>query len=511
MRSLAVMAALALLAPAVAEAASPRLVKVPATTRAERARIASWGMEVVEAQESHLTIALQPDKSFTPQVNRELSTIPGVQVLSEDVDEMFRQVVGKAADAGLYHTYEEAKADLTDLATRFPAIASMQSLGKSVEGRDIIALKITGPNASGHHKPVFLFMGCHHAREWISVEVPLAIAKNFCENYATDAGLKALIDSREIWVCPMVNPDGLTYSQNNYKYWRKTRQKNANGTFGVDPNRNYGYKWGTAGDSGNPDSDTYRGTAPFSEPETQNIRDFAKNHLLTTSISFHSYGERVMYPFSYGYVQTPDDALFKNMSVKMAALNKYQPHQSVDLYPSSGDTDDHLYAEAGAMAFTFEVGRTFIPSESEIAKICADNVKAVRLLVEQGAEPFPFLKHTPPAAVAGTLSMSATFDRAHHPTVNPVEVKLHVANGAQIQEVAMTADAANPDVFNGTLQGAPISQPGTPVEYFFTLKDKDGHVVRVPRLSNFTAAASPSAPTALLAPPAGHLMQMLGF
>lgn len=511
MRSLAVMAALALLAPAVAEAAGPRLVQIPATTRAARAEIASWGMEVVEAQESHLTIALQSDKSFSPMVMRKLSTMPGVKVVSEDVDEMFRQVVGKASDAGLYHTYEEAKADLQDLANRFPAIASMQSLGKSVEGRDVVALKITSSERSAHHKPVFLFMGCHHAREWISVEVPLAIAKNFCENYATDAGLKNLIDTREIWICPVVNPDGLTYSQNNYKYWRKTRQKNANGTFGVDPNRNYGYKWGTAGDSGNPDSDTYRGTAPFSEPETQNIRDFAKNHLLTTSISFHSYGERVMYPFSYGYVQTPDDTLFKNMSVKMAALNKYQPHQSVDLYPSSGDTDDHLYAEAGTMAFTFEVARTFIPSESEIAKICEANVKSVRLLVEEGAEPFPFLKHTPPAATAGTLSMSATFDRAHHPTVNPVEVKLHVANGAQIQDVTMTADAANPDVFNGSLQGTPVAQPGGPVEYYFTLTDKDGHVVRVPRLSNFQVAAKSGAPTALLAAPANHLMNMLGF
>lgn len=508
MRSIAVLAALALVAPAIVEAAGPKLVQIPATTREEREKISKWGMDIVDAQDTYLTVAVPSDRKVSNKVNRALTQMPGVKVLSEDVDELFRNVTGKADNAGLYHTYEEAKAELTDLATRFPGIASMQSLGKSVEGRDIIALKITGTAPAPHGKPVFLFMGCHHAREWISVEVPLAIAKNFVEGYATDAGLKALVDSREIWICPMVNPDGLTWSQTNYKYWRKTRQKNPDGSVGVDPNRNYGYKWGTAGDSGDPDSDTYRGTAPFSEPETQNIREFAKNHLLTTSISFHSYGERVLYPYSYAYVLAPDDNLFKGMAAKMAGQNKYVSHQSVDLYPSSGDTDDYLYAEVGSMSFTVELARTFIPAESEIAKICEANVKAVRLLVEQGAEPFPFLKHTPASSTAGTLSVNATFDRAHHPTFAPTEVKI-ISTGEQLQEVAMTADASNPDVYTGSLSA---TQSGAAVEYFFSMKDKDGHVVRVPRIGNFKVAASPSAPTALLpALPGAGLLKMIGF
>ena len=504
MRSLAVIAALVLVAPAIVQAAGPRLIQVPATTREARAQIASWGMEVVDAQESYLTIAVPPDRKSTPKVNHALALIPGVKVISEDVDELIANVMGKASDAGLYHTYDEAKADLTDLATRFPAIASLQSLGKSIEGRDIVALKITGADATPHAKPVFLFMGCHHAREWISVEVPLAIGHHFVEGYATDAAIKALVDSREIWICPMVNPDGLTWSQNNYKYWRKNRHKNADGTFGVDPNRNYGYKWGTAGDSGEPDSDTYRGTEAFSEIETQNIRDFAKAHLLTASISFHSYGERVLYPFSYGYDLAPDDTLLKGMAGKMAEQNKYVSHESVDLYPSSGDTDDFLYMGVGSMSFTIELARTFIPAESEIAGICAANVKAAHVLVEQGAEPFSFLKHTPPSATAGPLSVNATFDRAHHPTVEPTEVKLVVVNGAQINETAMTADAANPDQYSAS---ASAGQAGAGAEYYFTLKDKDGHVVRTPRLSNFKVAASKSAPGAGLP----SLGQMLGL
>ena len=512
MRSLAVLAAMALLAPGLAEARGPRLVQVPATTRAEREAISSWGMEVVEAQADHLTLAVPEDRKVTPKVNRALTRIPGVKIVAEDADELIANTIHRAADAGLYHTHAEVTTDLADLATRFPAIASVQTIGKSIEGRDVQALRITGGDAAPYGKPVFLFMGCHHAREWISVEVPLAIAHYLTENYSTDAGIKALVDSREIWCCPVVNPDGLTWSQTNYKYWRKNRHVNGDGTFGVDPNRNYSYKWGTAGDSGDPDSDTYRGTGPFSEIETQNIRDFAKAHLLTTSISYHSYGERVLYPYSYGYVQAPDNTLFAGMGAKMAEQNKYQSHQSVDLYPSSGDTDDFLYAETGSMSFTVELARSFIPAESEIAGICAANVKAVRVLLEQGAEPFPFLKHTPPSATAGTLSMSAGFDRAHHPTFEPTEVKLVVVNGAQIQEVGMTTDAATPDQWTAAVPGAPVSQPGAPIQYFFGLKDKSGHVARCPRIGNFTVGSPMGAPTALLAPPpTASLLQMIGF
>lgn len=469
-------------------------------------------MEIVEAQNKYLTLAVPEDRKVTPKVNRFLTRIPGVKIVAEDVDELLADVTGRAADAGAYHTPEEAAQELTDLATRFPAICSIQSMGKSVEGRDVVALRIGGGDAAPWGKPVFLFMGCHHAREWISVEVPLAIAKSLTEGYATDAGIKTLVDSREIWICPMVNPDGLAWSQTNYRYWRKNRQKNPDGSFGVDPNRNYSYKWGTAGDSGDPDSDTYRGPEAFSEPETQNVRNFARNHLLTTSISYHSYGERILYPYSYGYVQAPDNDVFVGFGAKMAEQNKYQSHQSVDLYPSSGDTDDYLYAETGSMSFTVELARTFIPAESQIGEICAANVKAVRVLLETGAEPFPFLKHTPPSATAGPLSINATFDRAHHPLFAPTEVKLIVANGEQLQEVAMSADAANPDVYSASLAGTPVAQPGMPVQYFFGLKDKEGRVARVPRLGNFSVGASLGAPTALLAPPPGaDLLRMIGF
>lgn len=496
MRFVCLLAAAGLLLPSAvpARAHGPRLIEVPVSSVAERAQIARWGVEVVDAQPDRVTLAVPVGKKVTPKVDRALSRMPGVKILAEDADELFREFADKP-DAGAYHTYDEAKAELTDLATRFPAIATLHDLGKSHEGRETVALRITGGEASKWGKPVFLFMGCHHAREWISVEVPLAIAKHLVEGYAIDPAIKNLVDTREVWCVPVVNPDGLNYSQSNYKYWRKNRKPNGDGSFGVDPNRNYGYKWGTAGDSGDPDSDVYRGPEAFSEVDTQHIRDFASQRVLTTSISYHSYGERVMFPYSYDYVTAPDDAQFRTHANGMAALNGYRPHQSVEMYPSSGDTDDHLYAEQGSLSYTIELARTFIPQESQIPQITEPNVKAVRYLIENAAEPFPFVKHTPPSAVAGTLAINATFDAAHHPNFRPAEMVCVVKTGDTVQELPMAATADNPDVFAVEVPGATAGQP---VEYFFGLKTADGRVARAPRLSNFSVTPSEGGPRALL-------------
>ena len=502
MRVVAVLAALALVNPASVQAKGPSLVQVPATTQAQRAEVASWGMEIVDAEKDSLTIAVQPDRHATPRVLRRLSQIDGVKVVAEDVDELLRHAAQRAGGVGAYHTYETAQQELKDLASRYPALASVQSIGKSIEGRDVGVLKITGSDSAAWGKPVFLFMGCHHAREWISVEVPLAIAHMLLDGYATDASIKKLVDSREIWICPVVNPDGLNWSQTNYRYWRKNRHVNADGTFGVDPNRNYGYKWGVSGDSDEPDSDVYHGTGAFSEPEVQNVRDFATAHLLTADISYHSYGEHVLFPYSYGYDQAPDNDKFAVWAKGMADQNAYLPHQSVDLYPSSGDTDDFLYMGTGSASFTTELARTFIPEDSEIPGICDVNCKAVRYMLDACADPFPYMKHTPPAANAGPLSVTAQFDRAHHPVFNPTEVKLVVTSGNTVQEIPMAADASNPDSYTVNVPG--LTGASEPVQYFIGLKDKDGRAVRSPRLGTYTVGGR-------RALPASNLLQLTGF
>jgi murein tripeptide amidase MpaA len=487
-----------------AVARGPRLVRVPVSGRDDVERIARWGVEIVEARRDALTLAVPHATAVTPKVDRALSRMPGTEVVCEDVDRLFAAFRDRP-EIGAYHTLDEVNADLDALAAANPAIARVESIGKSVDQRDVRALRITGPDPAPWGRPVFLFMGAHHAREWISVEVPLAIARWLVEGYATDPAVKGLVDTREVWIVPAVNPDGLAYSQNEYRYWRKNRRSNPDGSFGVDPNRNYGYKWGTSGTSDHPGSDVYCGPSAFSEPETRNVREFAIARNLTVSISYHSYGESILFPWSYGYEQSADHAALQEIARQMASQSGYDPMQSVELYPSSGDTDDYLYGETGALPFTTEVGRSFIPEESQIAGICAANLKAVRWLLENAAETFPFVKHSPPAPPAAAASGSDTvivadFDRAHHQKFDPVEVKLVVTSGGTAQELAMAADPAQPDRYAVTLR-----EPAAPsMEYFFGLRDKDGKVARCPRLGQFSpgGAPAPAPPPAPPLPPA---------
>ncbi|MCK4432155.1 MAG: zinc carboxypeptidase, partial [Candidatus Aminicenantes bacterium] len=175
---------------------------------------------------------------------------------------------------GAFHSYKEIEQDLLAIESSYPNLARVIDIGDSLENRNIYALKISDNVQMEEDEAGVLFLGCHHAREWISVEVPFLIGKYLVENYATNSEIKELVDQSEIWIIPLVNPDGLEYSIHFYRYWRKNMRDNGDGSYGVDLNRNYGFKWGydNAGSSPIPFSGTYRGKSPFSEPETQAIR-----------------------------------------------------------------------------------------------------------------------------------------------------------------------------------------------------------------------------------------------
>jgi murein tripeptide amidase MpaA len=125
------------------------------------------------------------------------------------------------------------------------------------------------------------------------VEVPLYVAKHLAENYATDPHIRDLVDQAEVWIVPLLNPDGLEYTIHFYRYWRKNMRDNENRTYGVDPNRNYDYMWGNdnEGSSAISSSYVYRGPAPFSEPETQAIRDLFAQRDFQVSINYHNYSQ----------------------------------------------------------------------------------------------------------------------------------------------------------------------------------------------------------------------------
>lgn len=304
---------------------------------------------------------------------------------------------------GAYHSTLELETDLRVLERDHPGLASLREIGETLEKRKIWALKISDNAAADEGEPAVLFTGCHHAREWISVEVPFLFAKYLLEHYDSDAGVRGLVDASEIWVVPVVNPDGLEYSIHVYRYWRKNRRANADGTFGVDINRNYGLAWGidNEGSSGYPGSDIYRGTGPFSEPETAAVRRLFSGASIDfrAMISYHSYGQDVLYPWGYTTEPAPADASLAALAGTMAGLiassrgTVYTPGQaSRALYLTNGDTIDWAYGVAGAPAFTIELPPVdidhggFFNDEAAIAAVFEENLPAMIYLASYAVD-----------------------------------------------------------------------------------------------------------------------------
>jgi hypothetical protein len=186
-----------------------------------------------------------------------------------------------------------------------------------------------------------------------------------------------------------------------YRYWRKNRRDNGDGSYGVDLNRNYGFKWGYDDEGSSPQSNSYtfRGPAPFSEPETQAIRRLCEQHLFQAMISYHNYSQLILYP--WGYTSEPADqkALLHKLGQEMSELIEpvngryYEAAQSgVSLYLSNGDTTDWALGIIGIPSFTVELPPVdifhgeFFNSEEDIQSIFNENLPAMLYLAEWALE-----------------------------------------------------------------------------------------------------------------------------
>jgi hypothetical protein len=358
----------------------------------------------------------------------ELNAIaPKNEVLIPDVDEHMRRM-GVLGVGSAYHTQEEVYADMDSVATAYPDICKLESIGTSIEGRDLWALKISDNVTLTESEPRVLYLGCHHAREVITVEIPLYIMYWLVHNYGTDSLATYLVDNREIWIVPLMNPDGREYVEHTGD-WRKNRRNNGDGSYGVDLNRNWGYMWGydDEGSSPNPSSETYRGSAGFSEPETQAVRDFMLDYQFDACVSYHSYGKLVLWAWGYTYDPCPDNDLFAALGDSMASLNGYTPGPGSNLYLTNGDSDDWMYGEQSAkdkvFSYTFEVGTEFYPPESEIPTLCAQNLEASLLAAEYAGNMLRMLPPGTPVIASmpddddGVFTVSWTPDMSD--TVNP--------------------------------------------------------------------------------------------
>jgi len=285
----------------------------------------------------------------------------GVEQLQ--VAESYVATLADVLAVAAYHSAATLEQDLRQLAAQEPQLVELREIGRSLENRPIWALRI-GERKESADK--VLFMGCHHAREWVAVEIPYLLAKYLVDN-AHQPPVQQWLTQGEVWVVPMVNPDGHEYSRTQDRLWRKNRRPNPDGSYGVDPNRNYGYMWGTLNvdtSSHTPSAETYVGPKAFSEPETRVVRDLVASWRFRGVITYHSYSQLILYPWGYTdkpIANQPD----RNEMVQLAAEMHdqirdvhgeiYTPEQSSKLYPTAGDTTDWTYGTYGIPSFTIEL------------------------------------------------------------------------------------------------------------------------------------------------------------
>lgn len=286
---------------------------------------------------------------------------------------------------GDYRDYNAITEHMRGLVAQAPDRVSMHAIGTSLENRPLWALRIGGaPDATP-----MLINGTQHAREWISAMVTTCVADRLVREYDTDLAIRAFVDRTQLWVLPVANPDGYQYSWSTNRYWRKNRR----GSHGVDLNRNWGVAFGGRGSSGSKSNETYRGEYAFSEPETAALRDLAKRERIALHLDFHSYGQIVLYPWSYTGAPARDRDRFAGLGDRITSAlvaahdTPYKLTAGADFYPAAGTMTDWMYGDVGALSYTIELrpqwpkgAAGFVLPPEQIRPTCDEGLAAVLAL-----------------------------------------------------------------------------------------------------------------------------------
>ncbi|MGW4800231.1 M14 family metallopeptidase, partial [Nonomuraea sp. NPDC004297] len=244
-------------------------------------------------------------------------------------------------------------------------IVKLQSIGKTLKGQDILAVKVsTGARLLPDGlKPATLYSATQHAREWIAAEVDMRLLKHVVANRST---LKDVLDRTELWFVPVANPDGydFTFTEGN-RLWRKNlRDVDGDGRItrgdGVDTNRNFptNFHYDEEGSSSIPSSETYRGTGPASEPETRAMDGLLRRVGFEMQLNYHSYGPLLLYPVGWQIATTTaDNPIYEALTGDDAdpAVPGFDPDLGAELYTTNGDTNDHAHSRYGTLSWTPEL------------------------------------------------------------------------------------------------------------------------------------------------------------
>lgn len=489
-------------------------VQLPENSRTILRQIQSMNADIASSnsREGRLDVFLTVEQ-------QQLLIEQGIKVfpLIDDI-EAFALQLRESDYLSSFHSNEQIIDELRQAAFAYPDIASLHDIGDSFlkhagkTGHDVWALKISDDVAVDDLTEAdVLFMANLHAREIITPEIVLYFMHYLLDNYQHDPYVTHLLNNREIWLIPTLNPDGHEYvftgdaegrdfsSRRNPLWWRKNmRDNDESGDFspysdGVDLNRNFGHQWGLDDEGSSPGigDDTYRGTAPFSEPEAQILRDFVKQHQFVVSLCYHSYSNLWLYPWGYTFEPLAEPALsvFKELADSCAAYNGYTAQPAADLYTTNGDTDDWLWAECGIYAFTPEVGLPsfdgFFPDSSRIMPLILENL-GPNLFMTYAAGEEPRITCQPTSDEVAASEPFFVQASIRPPIVLTDSVALDTASFALFwraehqQEFSKTSfvKESSGDFFQAEI---PANMPAGKIYFYAEAKDKNGRRGAWPR------------------------------
>ncbi|NXM10563.1 CBPA1 Carboxypeptidase, partial [Ploceus nigricollis] len=277
-----------------------------------------------------------------------------------------------------------------------PNLVSKIQIGQSYENRPLFVLKFS---TGGSNRPAIWLDTGIHSREWITQATGVWTANKIAKEYGQDPSVTAILDSMDIFLEIITNPDGFAFTHSSNRLWRKTRSINAGSRcVGVDPNRNWDAGFGDAGASGNSCTETYHGPYPNSEPEVKSIVDFVKSHgNIKAFISIHSYSQLLLYPYGYTETPAPDQQELHELSAKaVAALSslygtKYKYGSIITtIYRASGSTIDWTYNQGIKYSFTFELRDTgrygFLLPAKQIVPTAQETWLALKVIMEHARD-----------------------------------------------------------------------------------------------------------------------------
>ncbi len=443
------------------------------------------------------------------------------EVLIDDINRYARELRGSGY-LDNFHSNSEILAEMQEIVARHPEIAQLEDIGDSFEktakrgGYDIWVLKISDNVQVPENEPEVFYFSNIHAREIITPEIILYFMHSLVDQYGKEPYITYLVNNRQIYLCPTMNPDGLEYvlsgssplqSSADPIWWRKNKSdNNKNNKFdpdndGVDLNRNFGYEWGrdNSGSSPYTSSDLYRGTGPFSESESQAIRDFVIAHKFVVSLAFHSYSQLWLYPWGYAvHKPTPDHAIFVALADSCVAYNQYLAQLAADLYPVNGDTDDWLYGEQELknkiFAFTPEVGSLgesvgnstgFFPDTMYIQKQILENQGPMFFLAYAAGE-LPIIETKPlsdledgagPYQVKATIKPPLVLTKSVNLDVASFKVFYNTTGVAPFDSILLNA-TGNANEFAAAIPGQGSRKT---VYYYLAARDMSGRTGFAPR------------------------------